>query len=543
MKEQRRLLSVNIMSEVFPIGDSFPNESPPFHGACNVEEISKIKDRNARELALGMVDLCMRLQQRSLSLAKEGDIVPLQAPVEPDLVQHVVGDSFGINPENIHILNIRDTGKLTLPEAIMADGKTMDTLRNFVSQPGQKTLISPFAVDDGIQRLAKELNVGYGQEWPHEPHQVIPDGKVWTYPRPEAKWRLWQANSKARNYEYAKAIDRTWVPEGNTANSYQDAGKQVGEMLFDNGYEEVGVKADINVDGMGNLRFGVEEKDKMVVTYEAEKETFRVDENNREGVARLVEDQCRKRGIFINNEHPATVQKWEKFLFGLTPSVEVYIPPRESGKAPFVINECTQLIENGAFVGSINPDPLTGDMNRLNEIPNEYWKNLGTSKEDFILHHRRGYLAAWEKQRRWALEFSRRKQTEGEVGHRDFDFGVVIDEDQYNPKLCESNARRTGTWVADTVGRRLQGSQYLRKSYVMTVDNTKGPSLDTNFRTVHSTFAKTGGLFVPETKTGIILNGHIRDGGNSRMLTTITGARMSDVWRNYKLTQDVVSWR
>jgi hypothetical protein len=538
-----KIVSVNQMSEVLPYGDSFPQTAPPFHGATNSQEVGQIENKEAKELASSMVDLCMRLQQRSLSLAAEGDIIPLQAPVDPDLAKHVIGDSLGMDHQKVSLLNVRDSGRLTLPEAILADGQAMDTLSKFIQDRGERVIISPFAVDLGVQELAQELNIGYGQEWPHAPNPIVPDGKVWEYPERGGGWRLWRENSKARNYQLAESIEKSWVPEGDTASSYEEAGKQVGNMLFDDGHKEVGVKADINVDGMGNLRFRKVKDDTVEVIYEDESTSFRVDPDSREGVARLVEDQCKQHGIFVNEDHPATVQKWEEFLFGLTPSVEIYIPPLETGRSPFIINECAQIIENGAFVGSINPDPLTVDGKRLNETPSEFWENLGTTKEEFRLRHRRGYLQAWEKQRKLALEFGKVKQKEGEVGHRDFDFGVVVEEDgTYSPRMCESNARRTGTWVADTVGRKLWGNEYMQKGYVLTIDNIRGAPLDTDFRTIHSTFAKSGGLFVPETKTGIILNGHIRDGGNSRMLTTITGARMGDVWKGYVLTKDVVEW-
>jgi hypothetical protein len=541
MSEYRRVLPVNILSEVFPIGESFPQEAPPFHGAKNVSEIAAIPNDESRNLAKAMVELCTKLQLRAIALANEGDIVPLQVDVNRDLVKHVMSESFGINPDEVNFLPVKDKGELTLPNSILSDPDAVSCLRKFARQRSNKILISPFAMDAGVQTLAKEIGVSYGQEWPHNPNPIVPNGKGWQYPLPESGWNLQEANSKAANYDLAKRIDSDWVPEGETANSYEKAGKDVWKMLFEKGLGEVAVKADINVDGMGNLRFKKDPRTgEITVTYGENSERYRP--KDIENMAKLVEDRCRKNGIFISEKHPATVQEWENFLFGVTPSVEVYIPPEETGRRPFIINECVQLIENGAFVGSINPDPLAVSMDRLNEIPLSYWRGLGVDRDEYIQKYRKGYLEAWEKQRKLALKFANIKQAEGEVGHRDFDFGIVMEDDgSYHPRMCESNSRRTGTWVADTLGRRVLGNSYMNKGYVLSVDNLSGAAWDKDFKNIHSVFANAGGLFVPQDKTGIILNGHIQNGSKSRLLTTIIAPTMSDLWQKYQLTKEIMA--
>jgi len=538
IEASRRILTLNMMSDIFPRGSNFPKDAPPFFGVQNTYELAQIPDIPSRQIAQVMLHFSQRAQQRTVALSKPGDIVPIEIDLDPDLILHVQRNCLAIDPQSVILLRLQDRGKMSLPEAIMADSTAMDRLRTYVKNQEQRWIISPFAVDDGVKKLGTELGIGWGHEWAYSPRPFgIGHSEPWRYPKLESSWSLVEANSKAQNYLLAKDIDPNWVPEGTVESSYEAVAYRVASYLLSGNFQEICVKANIHLTGMGNIKFKLH-NDTIKVEYTGKEEIFH--DTNEATITRIVQTKCREHGLYISNLHPAVVQKWEQFFLGLTPSVEIYIPPLESGFLPFTINECVQFIENGGFVGAINPDPLTVSMRRLKEIPPAYWESLGISRNDYILHYRTQYLAAWELQRQHSLTFGKEMQKRGEVGHRDFDFGIVVNSNgTMYPKKCESNARRTGTWVADTIGRRFWGNKYMNKGYILAIDNVKGPALDKTFKAVCNLFTTQGVIFLPQTENGIIITGHVRDGASSRMRATILGKEMTKVWQNYKLAQEL----
>ena len=535
----RRILALNLMGDVCQTGPTFPQDAPPFFGVQSAQELAQIPDPLFRQNAQEMFYFCRSAQQRAIALSQPGDMVPVETELDPDLIQHILGNCFGIDPLSVVFLPLQDKGKMSLPEAIMADSTTMDRLRTCIKNEEQRWIISPYAVDDGIMQLGEELGTGWGQEWTYSPQQFgVRHNECWRYPQSNSNWSLIEANSKAKNYLLAKDIDPDWVPEGTVASSYEAVARTVVQYLLSGNFQELCVKANINCSGKGNIRFEIEEHSLRVKYVNKDEIFYNVNEPE---MLNIVRAKCRDYGLYISDVHPAVIQKWENFFLELTPSLEVYIPPLESGISPFIINECFQFMENGAFVGSISPDPLTVSMKKLAEIPTAFWDSLGISRHDYILYYHAQYLAAWEQQRQYSLTFALEMQKRGEVGHRDFDFGMIVNSDgTMSPKKCESNARRTGIWVADTIGRRIWGNGYVKKGYILDIENIKGNVLAEKFQTIYDLLARKGAIFLPQTQTGTIITGHVRDGASGRMQATILRKTMTQVWENYKLIQKLV---
>lgn len=357
-------------------------------------------------------NLCDRLGDRTLSRMSPENAIVTPSPVSKDLAE-CMNNILGYSELPL-FCDVGGVGAGDLCSMVLENDVAMDKLANWVRK-GAKPVLMPRTHTPSSIILAKELKIDHIHKPPNWSNLPEING---VYPTLEYVENNLESknNSKVLNYKIQKEIDielgQNYVPEGEVAYDI-DGVLEVISNLESVGINEFMVKADLSVDGMGNLHIDNSEKVKGV--------PFRA--LSYQDKANYISRILKERSIPLGSEVGVVVTE---FLANKVsdPSVEIYCPPKEWNLKPFIYYSCDMIMKDGGFAGSIIPNVPMGLSKNL--YP-EYHKILGDVRSS-------------------VLEFAQRKWDEGYVGIMDCDLGICKEEDNsLSVKILEYNlSRETG---------------------------------------------------------------------------------------------------
>jgi hypothetical protein len=403
-----------------------------------------------------------------------------------------MNDILGYNELPL-MLDVGSVGPTDLCEKVLNNGEIMDRLNNWVNQ-GSKPVLMPRTYTPSSILLAQQLNIGHIHKVPA--NNSIDVGKrniEKIYPslgyienHPESK-----NNSKVNNYLSQQELDKeTGIklnPEGGCA--YDTKGiVNIVERLERQGITDLMIKADLSVDGMGNLHIDTKnEKLKGVpikLLERSEKEEY-------------LKKRLREKKIALGSSAGVVVTEFLKNKIA-DPSFEIYCPPKEWNISPFVYYTCGMIIEEGGFAGSVIPDQAIGIPNHLVE---DYNKLLNKVKN-------------------YVLEFAKRKWDDGYIGIMDCDLGVCRESsDELSAYVLEYNLNReTGGTASYHLWQRIAP-----EGIVIARDSIKGVGFA---KPIHEISKDLRNKRL--NGAGAIILGHRLEGGEGNIMSLVYGKDFKD---------------
>lgn len=436
--------------------------------------------------------LCDRLGERTLSRMAPGNAIVTPDPVSPELIEYmnlILGQS-----EIPLILDVENTKGDDICRRILCDGRTMDQLKRWCDV-GATPVLTPRTVTPSSIMLARELGIYHALK----PPVSLPNGKDaqiinGVYPSLEYIEGHTESinNSKVRNYLMQRDIDeRSGLDLNPIGDVAYDATTvlDICDSLMKAGKYEMMIKADLSVDGMGNLHINL--KDQKVGQQ-------KLIELSRPEQLKYIRQILRDKGIPIGPQAGVVVTEFlvEKVS---DPSIEIYCPPKEWNILPFIYYSCGMIIENGGFAGTMIPDPMLGMPDHLKDK----------------------YIYAMDQAKTSALEFCRRQWIDGYVGICDCDIAICQKGNgQIYPKILEYNMNReTGGTASYHLRQRLGGG------FVIARDSVKGPGLAYPIPELRNRLSNI--LYSPGVrKTGAIILGHRIGNGEGQIMSLVYGEDM-----------------
>lgn len=418
-------------------------------------------------------NLCDRLGERALSRNDPGNAIVTPEPVSPELATMMMkAQGYAQLPLLLYTGNM---GPDDVCERILESANLIDQLRRWRDR-GAVPVLTPRTITPGSIYLAQQLGIHHGQV----PPATSPNCKATPFfdgifPSLEyiENHPASINNSKVGNYSLQLEIDEdmgtNFNPEGGVAHDIKGVLRIV-KALHGSGKSSM-VKADLSVDGMGNLCIDLNElyNGKPLI-----KESDDV-------IADHITKRMRNQGIPLGTQAGVVVTE---FLQGkiADPSVEIYSPPKQWNIRPFIYYTCEMLIEKGGFAGSIIPDQRSSIC-------------IGETQQYRIVMH---------DVKMAILEFAKRRWEEGYVGISDCDIAICRNkEGQLYAKILEYNYNReTGGTATYHLWQRLGNGGH---GVVIARDTIRGPGLAGSISKIR---AKLGEKALLYPGTGAIILGH-----------------------------------
>ena len=341
------------------------------------------------------VELCNRLGDRVLFAMKNGSALVTPQPINRELGEYLA-NILGVDNNSVTAVDVAGEPGDLLPERVLASGKVMDNLRAWTAN-ATHPILQPRTITEMTLVLAEELGVDHGH--------ILPDGvfkRQITGRYPSAEYLQGHPaevnNSKVLSYLRLQELDTLlgteMAPRGGVAYSDFQLVRETRKLLGQ-GYS-VMIKADLSVDGMGNVRV---ERDMVVDSQD-------INDCSDEMLLKYLLSRLAEKTIPFGDRAPVVVSEFltDKIY---DPSFEVYSPPREWGEEPKIYYSCGMLIENGGFTGSIINDPLLAIAN---------YGGLGVNRKE--------YKNLLDETARVVLAFAKIMWLEGYVGISDCDLAL-----------------------------------------------------------------------------------------------------------------------
>lgn len=467
------------------------------------------------------VRLCNRLGGRVLYSMHNGSALVTPEAIDTELTKYMSG-LLNADLSTILMMSMEDVPGDRLPERVLSDGKTMDNLKKWAKK-NEKSVLSPRTTTLATLEIAKELGIF------HIPKMPVDGVNVWVngiFPNVEylENHPSELNNSKVENYLKLQEIDRRLgtelAPAGSVAYN-QDQMIDVVDALIDEGHD-VMIKADLSVDGMGNVHidpleslgggFGVRS---YVMLSRDEKKKYLL-------------EIMRAKNIPV---HPSAGVCVTEFLREkiYDPSVEVYSYPKSWGVEPQVYYVCGMIIQNGGFTGSIIGDPVMAEGVAMNTL-SEYGEGL-----KYLSQHRTEYQKVLNQAIFVAREFSKEMWREGYVGINDCDFAICRDSrsGRIYAKILEFNYNReTGATATYHLKNRLSGGK--GNGYVIARDSVKGGVYSQPVTKIYQVLNDKGLGYQPG-KGGVVILGQEKSPGGktekSEIMSLVYGRTLTEAIR------------
>ena len=460
---------------------------------------------------------CRYLGERALHALSLENVIVTPEKISPDLVKYMATRVFGLPSDtDLALLSLPDATGYDLSQDILDNGQFVDSIGHEVTTRGVHTL-SPRTITPQTIILAQQLQIHHALALPTElfPGRQI-DGIYPTLGFVESH-PTQLLNSKAANYLRQKELDALnvtdFAPEGDIA--YNLEGIIIIIERLASSQKKTIIKADLNVDGMGNLI--IDPNELVGNTRFIELEQTHQEE--------IILARLKTKRIPVGQAAPVVVQELIKNIMA-QPSFEVYSPPKTWGdEGPVgIYYDCEMIIEGGGFAGSIVPNPLDlkngdGDISDLAEY--------GIQKE--LINRRQEYSELLERVRKAVLAFARNVWADGYVGINDADI-VVYSDSQGNlqAKIVEYNySRETGGTATYNFRKRL-GRRIGQNVNAIGRDTILGTSLNAPLISVINLLDRNGVGFKQETGGAIILGHKVESNRVGKIMSLVIGRNLKE---------------
>lgn len=381
-------------------------------------------DRQSYQMTIDQfVALCNRLGGRVLNLIQPGCTLVTPESISPDLAAYM-GRVFNVDPSRVTFINAEGLPGSDLPTRILNDPRSMDRLRRWAAD-SPNPVVYPRTLTAETAAIAREIGAAHIHQIP--PGLERPVRGIHPSFDYLERHTAQQLNSKVANYLILKEIDRNlgtaMAPVGDVAFDLDKAAAIV-QTLWRSGGNAI-IKADLSVDGMGNVRFPKPNQDL-----------------DNEALKLQIRQELQQRGIPLGPGAGVVVTELLDLIYD--PSVEWFSPPHEWG-IPLPYYWCGMLMSNGGFAGTIIDDPVLSYDSRRPNIPSE------------LLRRNVEYRTLIRQATDVGTEFMRRFWQDGYVGIADSDFGISLAANgRLRINILEFNLiRETGGTAAYRIKRRL----------------------------------------------------------------------------------------
>ncbi len=437
---------------------------------------------------------CAVIGGRVLYAMHEGSALVTPWPIDRQMAVHM-SEVWGIRSETLTMVSFEQGQPVDdLPAMILADIGKMESLRRWSKSHLEVPMVMPRTTTIETLMLAKELGAGHMPKFPSIPVFANKGPVVRGYPSLEymGKHPAEKNNSKVDNFRLLQELDSymgtDFSPKGGVAESLEEV-VRIADELMRQGCKVL-IKADLAVDGMGNLRL-----DKF-----GDKE-FR-DLEHTEKMACVRELLAGK--VPLGKSARVVVSEFLDTKI-YDPSVEVYSPPSEWGVEPQIYYDCGMIVKGG-FLGCIIGDPVEGaDLSDIKTLE-------GYQIPGLLVERKTEYRKLMVEAKRMVLEFSKVKWGEGYVGISDCDLAICLGSDgQLFVKILEFNFNReTGGTAPYHIGQRL-GVGRGAGGYVVARDGI-GAGIGNDFSSLQQ-WSEDNGLDYMRDREGLLVLGSRLDGG------------------------------
>ncbi len=390
-------------------------------------------------------------------------------PIDENLASYMAS-TFDVDLNSVTRISFEEGSVVNdLPFMVLSDDEKMEKLHEWAEKQKVIPVLSPRTTTEETIKLAMELGISHIPTMP----EGFNGGKLVDGIYPTLDYIEGHPaqvnNSKADNFELLQQMDKEmgtdFSPKGGVARNIEEV-VALCDYLIAQGCE-VMIKADLAVDGLGNVRIKdftgrgdlePSEQAELDARYGQRYQDLRY-EDKKNYLLRLIKGDFKEgyedaRSILLSESTPVVVSE---FLSDKVydPSVEVYCPPQNWEVGPQIYYDCGMLIKSG-FQGAIVGDPL------LSATPSdaEAFKDYGIKEPEYLINHKEEYTFLMDQAKTMVLEFATRKWRDGYVGIMDCDFAVCLDYyGNMSIKILEFNFNReTGGTATYHIGQRLSGN-------------------------------------------------------------------------------------
>lgn len=487
------------------------------HSDRDAGEMVGVDMKYYHALQEGFAMFCSVIGGRVLYAMDEGSALITPWPIDRKLVEHMA-QVWGIDTDNVTMLSLEDKADVRdLPAEILARNAEMDALRAWVDKQTLLPVLSPRTTTPETVIMARELGISHLPKLPAYPSQLNGKQAFGLYPTLEyiENHPAEENNSKAANFLLLKQLDGVmgtdFSPKGDVAGSIEEI-IAIADGLFSQGCE-VMIKADLAVDGQGNLKIEKCEGRQFQELSYGEKRKYITDLL----IGKYTKEGEDRKMVLLGKGAPVVVCEFLSTKI-YDPSVEIYSPPKEWGVKPQIYYDCGMIIKGG-FQGSIVGDPV--DAADIADIPMLEMHNI----PGILVERKSEYRRLMARAKEMVMAFSKVKWGEGYVGISDCDLAICLGKDgKLSVKILEFNFNReTGGTAPYHISQRL--SQGLSKPGYVVARDAVGAGRWSDFAEIQR-WTEDVDLDYLKRREGLLVLGARPDGGMMSLVfsPTLKGA-------------------